>query len=191
MTRFVTSDHHFGHVNIIEYCDRPFSSIGDMNTTLLNRHFETVDAEDVVVHLGDVAADMKTGQETVERRDAIDADLLVQGNHDVGLSDGQAPFPVVDSCVLSHGEYTFYCTHRPADVPDNWDGWVLHGHHHNNDVETYPFFSYNDWRVNVGVDLLEFRPVSLEAITTLIDRSDPGTRFEDIAAVRAESALNK
>ena len=184
MSRFVVSDHHFGHANIIEYCDRPFTSVGDMDTTLLNRHFETVDSDDVVVHLGDVAMDMRTGADTIERMEAIGGDLLVQGNHDVGLSDGQAPFPVLDSCVLSHGEYTFYCTHRPADVPDGWDGWVIHGHIHNNDLDTYPFLSYDQRRVNVGVDVLEFRPVSLEAITTLIDECGPGTHLEDIAAAR-------
>jgi calcineurin-like phosphoesterase family protein len=86
--------------------------------------------------------------------------------------------------VLTHGEYTFYCTHRPADVPDSWDGWVLHGHHHNNDLETYPFLSYDHQRVNVGVDVLEFRPISLEAITALIDECGPGTHLEDIAAAR-------
>jgi calcineurin-like phosphoesterase family protein len=184
MSRFVVSDHHFGHANIIKYCDRPFTSVGDMDTTLLNRHFETVEPDDVVIHLGDVAMDMRTGEDTIEQMEAIGGDLLVQGNHDVGLSDGQAPFPVLDSCVLTHGEYTFYCTHRPADVPDRWDGWVLHGHTHNNDLDTYPFLSYDDQRVNVGVDLLEFRPISLETITTLINHCGPGTHLEDVAAAR-------
>jgi len=181
MSRFVVSDHHFGHANIIEYCDRPFTSVGDMDTTLLDRHFETVEPDDVVVHLGDVAMDMRTGEDTIERIDAIGGDLLVRGNHDVGLSDGQAPFPVVDSCVLSHGEYTFYCTHRPADVPD---GWVIHGHHHDNDLDTYPFFSFDRRQVNVGIDVLNFRPITLETITTLVDECGPGTHLEDIDAAR-------
>jgi len=48
MGRYVISDHHFGHANIIEYCDRPFSSVGEMNTTLLDRYYETVSAEDIL-----------------------------------------------------------------------------------------------------------------------------------------------
>jgi calcineurin-like phosphoesterase family protein len=61
MSRYVISDHHFGHANIIEYCDRPFDSVGEMNTTLLNRHYETVGESDVLVHLGDIAMDMSDG----------------------------------------------------------------------------------------------------------------------------------
>ncbi|WP_049935247.1 metallophosphoesterase family protein [Haloplanus natans] len=66
MGRYVTSDHHFGHANIIDYCDRPFSSVGEMNTALLDRYYETVTTEDVLVHPGDVAMDMQDGRETVE-----------------------------------------------------------------------------------------------------------------------------
>lgn len=186
MSRYVVSDHHFGHANIIKYCDRPFSSPGDMDTTMLNRHFEVVSSDDVVIHLGDVAMDMQDGRETIERMEAINGDLLIHGNHDVGLSDGQAPFPVVESCVLTHEGYTFYCTHRPEDVPSSWDGWVLHGHHHNNDLEQYPLIAYDQQRVNVGVDLLNFKPISLSAITSTLDRCSPGTHLADIDAVRNE-----
>lgn len=66
--------------------------------------------------------DMQDGRETVERMSALNGDLLIQGNHDVGLSDGQAPFLVVDSCVVTHDEYTFYCTHIPEHIPNDWDG---------------------------------------------------------------------
>lgn len=50
MGRYVISDHHFGHANIIEYCDRPFSSVGKMNSVLLDRHYETVDTDDTLIH---------------------------------------------------------------------------------------------------------------------------------------------
>lgn len=83
MSHFVVSDHHFGHANIIEYCDRLFSSVGEMDSTLLDRHFEVVNPDDVVVHLGDVAMDMRDGTETIERMEAIGGDVLVQRNHDV------------------------------------------------------------------------------------------------------------
>ena len=85
-------------------------------------------------------------------------DLLVAGNHDVGVDDGRTPVPVVDACRLSHDGRTFYCTHDPADVPEEWDGWVIHGHHHNRDLDEYPFFDARRRRINVGVDVTEFAP---------------------------------
>ena len=108
MARYVVSDHHFGHANIIEYCDRPFSSVGEMNAALLDRHYETVDDGDVLVHLGDVAMDMRNGTETVDYFERLDGDVPIRGNHDVGLDPDDAPFPVLDSCVVEHGEYRFY-----------------------------------------------------------------------------------
>jgi calcineurin-like phosphoesterase family protein len=184
MTRYVVSDHHFGHANIIEYCDRPFTSVGEMNDIMLDRYYAAVGTDDVLVHLGDLAMDMSDGTEIVERFHQLDADLLVRGNHDVGLSPADAPFPMVESCVLEHAGYEFYCTHRPEDAPDDWEGWVLHGHHHDNDIESYPFVHYDAERVNVGVELLDYRPVSLDALTDLLDRCVEGDHIRDLAAAQ-------
>jgi len=181
MARYVISDHHFGHANIIEYCDRPFSSVGQMDSALLERHYETVDADDLLVHLGDVAMDMRDGRETIESFERLNGDLLVRGNHDVGLDPADAPFPMLESCVLEHGDYQFYCTHRPEDVPAEWDDWVLHGHHHNNQPEEYPFVAPAAQRVNVSAELLEFRPVSLGVLTDVLDATAEPLRDREAA----------
>ncbi|WP_338741147.1 metallophosphoesterase family protein [Haloplanus salilacus] len=188
MARYVISDHHFGHDNIIGYCDRPFGSAGEMDTALLDRHYETVGADDLLIHLGDVAMDMQDGRETIEYFERLDGDVLVRGNHDVGLDAAAAPFPVLDSCILSHGDYQFYCTHRPEDVPETWDGWVLHGHIHNNDTETYPFVAYDERRVNVSSELLGFRPLTLETVTSVLDACPPGSRLRDVEVARERLA---
>ncbi|MEZ3118134.1 metallophosphoesterase [Halobaculum sp. MBLA0147] len=181
MARYVVSDHHFGHANIVEYCDRPFNSVGEMDRTLVERHFEVVDPGDTVVHLGDIAMDMRDGHEVVDRMEALGVDLLVQGNHDIGLSDGQAPSPVVDHCLLSHDDYQFLCVHRPADTPDSWDGWVIHGHHHNNDLATYPLIDAAARRVNVGVDVTGFQPLALDALTDVLEECSDEAHVETLS----------
>lgn len=183
MARYLISDHHFGHANIIKYCDRPFSSVGEMNETLLNRHYETVDDDAVLVHLGDVAMDMQDGRETIESFQQIGGDLLIRGNHDVGLGPEEAPFPVVDSCILEHADNRFFCTHRPENIPEDWDHWAIHGHEHNNDTETFPFFRNDERRVNVSSELLKFRPIKLDTITTLIQECSPGVHLRDVTEV--------
>ena len=52
---FFTSDTHFGHSKIIDYCKRPFSSIEEHDKTLIQNWNNTVGQDDTVFHLGDFA----------------------------------------------------------------------------------------------------------------------------------------
>jgi calcineurin-like phosphoesterase family protein len=186
MARFFVSDHHFGHGRIIEYTDRPFGSPGEMDDAMLDRHYETVGADDVLVHLGDVAMDMRDGRETVEYFQRLGGDVLVRGNHDVGLDPAEAPFPVLDACTLEADGYRFYCTHRPEDAPEAWDGWAIHGHEHDNHPEEFPFLACEERRINVSVELLGYRPIRLAELIALLDAAPPDSRFRDLETARAE-----
>jgi len=48
-----TSDTHFGHFNIIEYCNRPFKTVDEMNSKLIRFWNERVKPDDIVYFLGD------------------------------------------------------------------------------------------------------------------------------------------
>lgn len=53
---FLTSDHHFGHKNILKFCpNRPFNTIEAMNEGLIERHNEVVQPNDDIYFLGDFA----------------------------------------------------------------------------------------------------------------------------------------
>ena len=51
---FFTSDHHFGHTNILKFCNSPFNSIEQMNEELIKRWNEKIGPDDEVYHLGDL-----------------------------------------------------------------------------------------------------------------------------------------
>ena len=55
MTTFFTSDHHFGHAKIIDYCNRPWDDVDSMAQGMIDRWNETVEDDDVVYVLGDFA----------------------------------------------------------------------------------------------------------------------------------------
>ena len=60
MTRWYTSDHHFGHNNIIRYCGRPFPDADTMDNEMVDRWNDLVDDSDEVWILGDLVMGGKT-----------------------------------------------------------------------------------------------------------------------------------
>jgi calcineurin-like phosphoesterase family protein len=49
------ADTHYGHANIIKYCQRPFASVEEMNETIIQNWNKVVKKNDIVWHLGDFA----------------------------------------------------------------------------------------------------------------------------------------
>lgn len=79
--RFFTSDTHFGHKNIIRYCDRPFDDVPHMNEMLIKNWNAVVSPEDEVFHLGDVALGPWVEWEGILSRLNGTIHLII-GNHD-------------------------------------------------------------------------------------------------------------
>lgn len=76
------SDTHFGHKNIIEYCDRPFNNVEQMNKEIIKKWNKVVRGGDKVYHLGDFAFynDKDKMTELVKK---LNGDIyLIKGNHD-------------------------------------------------------------------------------------------------------------
>jgi calcineurin-like phosphoesterase family protein len=48
-----TTDFHFGHSNIIRYCNRPFRDVVEMDQTILERLNASVKLHDTLYFLGD------------------------------------------------------------------------------------------------------------------------------------------
>ena len=82
MKRYIIADTHFGHKNVIEYSERPFSAVEEMDKELIRLWNSVVSKDDVVYVLGDF---------TLSRRLSVIANLvselhgrkiLIMGNHD-------------------------------------------------------------------------------------------------------------
>ena len=62
--RYYTADPHFGHANIIDHCDRPFSSADAMDRAIVEAWRRVLTEEDLLYVLGDLG-EPPTGTEHV------------------------------------------------------------------------------------------------------------------------------
>jgi calcineurin-like phosphoesterase family protein len=168
---YLIADLHLGHANIIRYCSRPFlfSDVREMDHVLIKNWNYTISPENRVYHLGD----LRYGDDalpTVQYRQKLKGHItFIEGNHD-DREQGSVP-----SSLLDYGGFRFLLVHDP---PDNWsafDGWVIHGHHHNNDLRNFPFIDFEHRRINVSAEVIGYIPVNLKDICELIhDRMSRG-----------------
>lgn len=187
---FFTSDQHFWHANIIRHCNRPYTSVIDMNEALIANWNSVVRPDDYVFTLGDFAF---CG---VERMREITARLnghkyLILGNHDGSEAKmTRAGFTVLGSQSsvyfagrkfnLSHFPYAmspwerrwaqfkgwlrdrpFQPSRHEASFPPNDGRWLLCGHVH-------AAWKIKGRQINVGVDQWDYRPISLREIIGII-----------------------
>jgi len=178
MVRYVISDHHFDHENIIEYCNRDFKNTEEMNNYMRKKWVNTVSKEDVVIHGGDIA--MSTRKRIIDIVNSLPGNILyILGNHDDDLSSMTTPFPIVENVTIQRKGYRFLYTHNPDNVPDNWTEWILHGHVHNNK----PFINYDKKMINVSVENINYKPISIDKITNILSNCNNGDIIQNIGDI--------
>lgn len=154
---WIISDTHFRHKNIIRYCDRPFSSVTEMNEQLISKWNAKVSKEDIVIHLGDFSCG-SIGEIRNIRNRLNGNIILIKGNHDRDTIK-ECGFLVIEG-NLRIGNLIL--SHEPMqEVPI---GFVnVHGHIHHRD-------SY--WGINVSVEKTNYEPVELSILEEKYGRKD-------------------
>ena len=158
------ADLHLGHANIIRYCSRPFlvADPGEMDRVLIANWNAVAVPGTRIYHLGDLRYG-RTAPPAATYREQLRGDIVfITGNHDTpGEGD-------CSSKLIEYAGMHFLLVHDPADAPDGFDGWVVHGHHHNNDLRHYPFIDFDHRRINVSAEVAGYVPVSLRDICDVI-----------------------
>lgn len=172
---FFVSDTHFGHANtFLKFKNpdgspmRPFTSVEEMDETMIARWNETVKPADKIYHLGDVAFGHDKHMATVMRR-LNGHKRLVLGNHDRHPALDYLEFfdDLYSSRLLDH----ILFTHIPVH-PDSISGKTIgnvHGHLHTNSHRTSRGLP-NPPFLNICVELTEYRPLSLDDIKARLKR---------------------
>ena len=159
MNVYFISDTHFNHKNIIDYTSRDFRTVEDMNKHIITEWNKIVRGKDTVYFLGDFCFGKK---ETWKHfLDQLNGTIhIVLGNHDgkrsaqwyrdVGF-DRVYHHPIIldDFYILSHKPIEFLNTKMPYAN--------IHGHTHD---ECFA----SDQRINVCVEVLDFKPIEFNEI---------------------------
>jgi calcineurin-like phosphoesterase family protein len=167
MRLWFTSDYHLGHKLILDYCNRPFKTLDEMNKQIIKRHNERVNPEDTVFHIGDFcfksANDRGNGQNI--KYDYWLSQLngniiLLQGNHDLHNSVKTK----IQSIIIKIGKEYIELIHDPEHVSGRTN-IALVGHVHNNWLIKRIRIgnSFTDC-VNTGCDAWDFYPTTWEEI---------------------------
>lgn len=161
MAHFVISDTHFGHANIINFCERPFTDANHMDEELIKRWNMVVHPGDTVYHLGDVAM-TRPYIEKLARCNG--RKVLVKGNHDIfKLTDYTPYFYDIRSYIVRRvGGVRYILSHIPVHERELERFKAnVHGHTHEVVLDDKRY-------INVCVEQTDYRPVSLDRIDQMV-----------------------
>lgn len=175
---FFTADQHFGHEAILHSCKRPFKTSKEMDRQIIKRYNEVVTDDDTVYFLGDVS--MYKGPHIVDCIKKLKGrKILILGNHDksnpfdyIEWGFESAHTSLVNTWVATTNiiySLRVLLAHDPAlsaFMKQAECKLMVCGHVHN----LFKYVKTDDGLViNVGVDVHDFKPVSLEGIGKIVE----------------------
>lgn len=183
-----TSDLHFGHKHVIDFCKRPFANVDEMNNKLFARWEHAVKPTDTIYVLGDLSFQ--------HPRDGMPLlfnlpgkKILIQGNHDkwsrtqyetCGFTVLEEATIKLDGHLVRLSHYPYFQHNDPYDQrylncrpqPDARYELLLCGHVHKAFKAAYVHTGQLNGHlmINVGVDVWNFSPVSKSQIISMLVR---------------------
>jgi calcineurin-like phosphoesterase family protein len=168
---YFISDTHFCHKGSLKWPDghaRQFSSVEEMNQTIIDNWNSIVKDEDIVYHLGDFCYKGKSSTIKEIMQQLKGHIILIKGNHDgqtLKINQQVHRFESIHERLeleykFKDKTYHFVLDHYPLD---EWNlkkrGSIhLHGHIHD---RVLPFIPN---RFNMSVEVNNYTPVSMEDI---------------------------
>lgn len=170
-----TADTHFSHANILRHCNRPFDNTLEHDQALIANWNYVVGPKDTVYHLGDFGFGPKGYMVSILKQ-LNGRIFFLKGNHDktVKKPEPSAYFqfmkdyyelPIQDPDI---GNHKIVLCHYPLEVwnKKHFGSWHLHGHSHGN------LPSQNMKRLDVGVDVHGYTPVSYQKVKEIMAQKD-------------------
>lgn len=186
---FFISDTHFGHGNIIRYCNRPWNvgkndktgeieiddnCIEEMNEAMISNWNSTVSEKDIIWHLGDFCVGFKNQKHKYDETRRIAERLngnkkIVLGNHDI-RNNVKFYIDCGFTEVIEYGKQLIMddfiiLSHEPLEFLNrNSPFFNIHGHVHDSTV----YSTFTEQSACVCVERHDYAPVSYDMIKSKI-----------------------
>ncbi|MBP2132728.1 calcineurin-like phosphoesterase family protein [Methanomicrobium sp. W14] len=162
---YLCSDLHLGHTGIISSAARPFikNDTKTMDNVLISNWNNTIGNKDSVIFTGDLTygQESKSAQKCLDR---LNGNIIfVKGNHDT------VKCSVYDNYELRYKGYSFFFIHDPKKAPENYKGWIVHGHTHNSRMNKFPFIDFEKRHVNISCELTKYCPIEIDKLVKILD----------------------
>ena len=167
MNLWFLSDTHLGHANIIRYCNRPFKTLEEMDSTIINNWNQRVKKDDMVLFVGDFCftksseASNSYKNAFVHYRNQLNGNIIfIKGNHDKNNHIKS----VIENMTIIYGGQRIFLTHNPMYAnPKIYLN--LCGHVH----DKYKIKRMDDYIIiNLSVEQWGYKPIAINEILAAI-----------------------
>lgn len=172
--RYYTSDLHLGHAKIIELCYRPFSSVEDMDDTIISSINDAVRPSDELIIAGDFCMD-RTLVQAYRKLIRCRNIHFITGNHDSAkrivydLAFSSVSEILELRSIVEPGKAITVCHYAMRTWNKSHRGaWQLYGHSHGMLPDDPNLLSFD-----IGVDCHEFSPISETRVKEIMARKTP------------------
>jgi calcineurin-like phosphoesterase family protein len=164
--KWFAADLHLDHRNIIRYCHRPFKNVDEMNRKLVRNWNETVGQDDTVYFVGDFCYGKYSRHPAYWLHRLNGRVIFIEGSHDRKIPRClMRPYERISvdgvELLLIHN---YLDAKKDGILPLNWKGWIVHGHNHGR----RDFFQPNHRRINVSMEVINYKPISLAEVVETI-----------------------
>lgn len=195
---FFTADQHHRHKNIINYCDRPFDTVEEMDEVMIERWNERVGHDDTIYQLGDFSLHWDVAHyfsrlngriyvlETRwhhDRRWLANFRASLRGDESIFKSRSNREVQLVppihilrddwnwtgDIHFLKRGEPNIVLCHYPFERWEKSHHGSWHLHGH-----SHGRLKPRGLRMDIGVDAHDFYPVSLDEVRKFMEARKNG-----------------
>lgn len=168
---FFTADLHFHHHHIINFCNRPYKNVDEMNESIIENWNNKIPKTGTTFILGDVT--WQALQTTEHLLDQLNGKkILITGNHDKQsiVSYFEESYDMLGITITDEKEYKKYYVHLCHFPLAEWDrffhgSYHLHGHQHKS--KDMRIVQKN--KLDVGLDSNNMIPYSWEDVKNVIN----------------------